>query len=110
MRTEMLQSYRTPEEPHCDNPGCIILYKGKHCIFCDAAIEILYNTLKLYSLSHEVIHEIDIDASDSVYADDVIGLPTIRICKELITGLPDEHQIGTALVRAFMNGCFDERV
>ncbi len=108
MQLEAETTTRTNIEETCDKSCCIKIYKGKNCIFCEAAREVLNETLNLYGLTETAIQEIDVDNPDSVYASDIVGLPSIRICKELFTGLPDKHQIGTAIVRNFMKSCLIE--
>jgi hypothetical protein len=107
VRIEAIQTCNTCTEAYCDKPGCIIFYKGEQCIFCDAAKEILNEALSLYGISWSTVHEVEIDNMSAEFTMDVVGVPSIRICSNLITGLPDEHLIGTAIIHAIMTGCFN---
>ncbi|MGY5875512.1 MAG: hypothetical protein RTU30_07185 [Candidatus Thorarchaeota archaeon] len=108
MRLEAIQSCITSTGTSCDKPGCVVFYRGEHCIFCDAAREILNHTLSLYGLSESLVYEVDLDMNEnSVDLSGIVGLPAIRICDEIITGLPDECAVGTALIRALVTGCFN---
>ena len=61
------------------NPSFISLYKGRNCIFCEAAKEILYETLELYGLTKDVVREIDLDDPGVYPSSDISVLPSIRI-------------------------------
>ena len=87
-----------------ENTAFIQLYKGKNCIFCEAAKEILYETLDLFGLTRDVVKEIDIDDSSEYSPSDVAVLPSIKIYTEVFVGLPDKHNIGTAIARACVMG------
>ena len=91
----------------CSEQSAFIqLYKGRNCIFCEAAKEILYETLDLFGLTRDVVREIDIDDSGEYSTSDVVVLPSIKICTEVFVGLPDKHNIGTAIARACVMGCY----
>jgi hypothetical protein len=107
VRIEAIQTCHTRTEAFCERPGCIIFYKGEQCIFCDVAKEVLNETLSLYGFSWSIVQEVDVDnINDPEYMTDIVGVPSIRIGSNLITGLPDEHLVGTALIHAILTGCF----
>jgi hypothetical protein len=101
-------SMRTP----CGRCGCIIIYTGKLCLFCEAAKEIIGEAITNYGVSDDVICQIDVDAGEGEGCgceDVVTSLPTIRICEVVLEGLPDEGQVTDAVLRALMMDCFCDR-
>ncbi|MFW9921449.1 MAG: hypothetical protein ACFFED_17755 [Candidatus Thorarchaeota archaeon] len=93
----------------CGKRGCIIFYKGEHCIFCSPADEILRDVLKQFGVSEDMIHEVDFGIDDTSAADEgIVALPTIEICNECIVGLPREGSVRDAIVKAIMHDCFCE--
>ncbi|MFW9957606.1 MAG: hypothetical protein ACFFCT_06010 [Candidatus Odinarchaeota archaeon] len=100
------QSTTTP----CGKCGCIIMYKGEICIFCDAVIEILQEALSSFGVPRSAIRSVDIDSEDNCGCsiDDIQMLPTIKICDVKLTGIPDEQIVNDAVIRAIMKDCFCE--
>jgi hypothetical protein len=100
------QSTMTP----CGRCGCIIMYRGELCIFCDAAIEILQDALTSFGVPSSAIRSVDIESEEACgcETDDIQMLPTIKICDVKLTGLPDEQLVNDAVIRAVMKDCFCE--
>lgn len=94
----------------CGKCSCIIMYKGDLCIFCDAAIEMIQDALSNYGVSSSAIRSVDVesDVACDCNTDDVLALPTIKICDVMLTGLPDEQIVNDAVIRAIMKECFCE--
>ncbi|MHA1905878.1 MAG: thioredoxin domain-containing protein [Candidatus Thorarchaeota archaeon] len=93
----------------CGKQGCVVFYKGEHCMFCKPANEILKEALAQFGLSEQSVFEIDIGEDESVAREaGIVGIPTIKICNEVIMGLPDEGSIRDAIVSAVMRDCFCE--
>jgi hypothetical protein len=94
----------------CGKCGCIIMYKGELCIFCDAAIEILKSALSNFGVPNSAIRSVDVESDNDCgcSTDDISVLPTIKICDVKLTGLPDEQIVSDAVIRAIMKDCFCE--
>jgi hypothetical protein len=94
----------------CGKCGCIVMYKGDLCIFCDAAQEILQGALANYGVPTSAIRAVDVESDDDCgcSTDDIMVLPTIKICDVSLTGLPDEQMVNDAVIRAVMKECFCE--
>jgi hypothetical protein len=94
----------------CGRCGCIILYSSPHCLLCDAAHEILQTVLSDFGLSPDLIRKVDIesDEDDGCGLPPPVGLPAIRICDELITGLPDLDVARGAVMQTVLKSCFFE--
>ncbi|NHJ12662.1 MAG: hypothetical protein EAX95_03260 [Candidatus Thorarchaeota archaeon] len=93
----------------CGRCGCIIVYTGDYCFFCDAAKEMLGEAIAQYGVSDSAICQIDVDSEGECGCNDSITrLPTIRICSVKLEGLPDEGQVTDAVLRALMMDCFCE--
>jgi len=96
-------------EVPCGKQGCVVFYKGEHCMFCQPASEILKESLLQFGLKESSVCEIDIGEHEDVAREaGIVGLPTIEICGEVIMGLPDEGSIRDAIVNAIMQDCFCE--
>ena len=97
------------QETSCGKTGCIMLYTGEHCFFCGMAHEVLESAVEMYGLASTTIHEVDMDNDENREREpDVTGLPTIKICDEIIQGLPQEQEVKDAVMRALMKDCFCE--
>ena len=97
------------QKTECGRCSCIILYSSKHCILCDAALEMLYSVISDFGLPKSVIKKIDVlTEDDGCNLPAPVGLPAIRICQELLTGLPDIDVARGAVMHAVLNGCFSE--
>ena len=97
------------QKTECGRCSCIILYSSEHCILCDAALEILYSVISDFGLPKSVIKRIDVlTEDDGCNLPAPVGLPAIRICQELLTGLPDIDVARGAVMHAVLNGCFSE--
>ena len=91
----------------CGKEACIIFYKGEHCFFCDAAIEMLSGLISEFGMTEASILQIDVDKGcDS--CDDVRGLPAMRICDRLLVGLTEETIMRDALLQAMLRDCFQD--
>jgi hypothetical protein len=101
-----VQSASTP----CGKCGCIVMYRGDLCLFCDAAEEILEEALSSYGVPTSAIRSVDVESDDTCgcSTDDISALPTITICDVKLTGLPDEQMVNDAVIRAIMKECFCE--
>ncbi|MFX0107203.1 MAG: hypothetical protein ACFE7R_02875 [Candidatus Hodarchaeota archaeon] len=111
MTSNAINWSETKTKTPCGRCACIILYKGQYCLFCDAARELLGETVSQFGVTDNVICQVDIDTApfDSCgCSDDVTQLPTIRICNVVLEGLPDEGQVNDAVIRALMMDCFCE--
>ena len=75
---------------------------------CDAALEILQTVVSDFGLPKNVIQKVDVlsEDDDGCGLPPPVGLPAIRICQELITGLPDMDAARGAVMHAVLNGCF----
>ena len=97
----------------CGRAGCIVLYKGEACIFCDAALETLNSIVEEFGLPHNSVCALDADE----FCDDLspgypgpMGLPTIRVCREILVGLPDPDSARGAIMHAALRECFLENL
>jgi hypothetical protein len=61
-----------------------------------------------FALSPDVISIVDIKATygNSNDPPSPMGLPAIRICEEVITGLPQIDEAKSAIMHAVLKGCF----
>jgi hypothetical protein len=102
-------TYKT-QRTECGRCACIILYTSEQCVLCDAALEIMYSVLSDFGLSHSVIRKVDIaKCDDDGCAIPVpLGLPAIRICEEIIRGLPDIDEARGAVMHAVLKNCFSD--
>ena len=93
----------------CGRCSCIILYSSEHCILCDAALEILYSVISDFGLPPSTIRVVDVlDDNSGCDLPPPVGLPAIRVCQEVITGLPDMDTARSAVMHAVLNGCFSD--
>ncbi|MFW9886980.1 MAG: hypothetical protein ACFFER_02285 [Candidatus Thorarchaeota archaeon] len=109
--TDVIPTTKNSMKTSCGRCGCIIVYTGKLCLFCDAAKEIIEEAITNYGVSDDVICQINVDAGEGEGCgceDVVTSLPTIRICEVVLEGLPDEDQVTDAVLRALMMDCFCE--
>ncbi|MHA2299423.1 MAG: hypothetical protein ACXACD_00555 [Candidatus Thorarchaeota archaeon] len=107
--TDVMPIAKNSSKPPCGRCGCIIVYTGKLCLFCDAAKAIIGEAINQYGVSNDAICQIDVDAGEESGCgceDTVTSLPTIRICEVVLEGLPDEGQVTDAVLRALMMDCF----
>lgn len=78
-------------------------------MLCDAALEILHSVISDFGLPPSVIRKVDILLDDDgCNLPPPVGLPAIRICKEVITGIPDIDLARSAVMQAVLNGCFSD--
>lgn len=110
MKAEVKSVSDIPRTTACGQCGCIVMYKGELCIFCDAAAEILNGALSNFGVSNKAIRSVDVESGDDCgcSTDDISVLPTIKICDVKLTGLPDEQMVNDAVIRAIMKDCFIE--
>ena len=109
VRTESTLLPLETQKTDCGRCGCIILYSSEHCVLCDAALELLQSVLSDFGLSPSVIRKVDVLLDDDgCNLPPPVGLPAIRICQEVITGLPDIDLTRSAVMQAVLNGCFTE--
>jgi len=94
----------------CGRHSCIILYSSENCFLCDAALKILYSVISDFGLPHSIIRKVDVlnDDDDDCNLPSPVGLPAIRICQDVILGLPDMDIVRSAVMHAVMNGCFSD--
>ena len=111
VRTESAHLSIASPRTDCGRCSCIILYSSEKCVLCDAALEILYSVISDFGLPTSVIRKVDVlndDDDDGCCLPPPVGLPAIRICQELITGLPDLDTARGAVMHAVLNGCFSD--
>ena len=109
VRTESAQLSIESPKTDCGRCSCIILYSSEKCILCDAALEILYSVISDFGLPTSVIRKVDVFSDDDGCGlPPPVALPAIRICQELITGLPDLDTARGAVMHAVLNGCFSD--
>jgi len=109
VRTESAIIPFESKKTECGRCGCIVIYSSDHCILCDAALEILYSVISDFGLSPEIVKKVDIlDQDDDNFVPSLVGLPAMRICDELLTGLPDVDVARAAVMHAVLNGCFSD--
>ena len=93
----------------CGRCSCIILYSSEKCVLCDAAMELLQTVVSDFGLPVSAIKKVDIlHGNDGSDLPPPVGLPAMRICQELITGLPDLDSMRGAVMHAVLNGCFSD--
>ena len=93
----------------CGRCSCIILYTSEHCILCDAALEIMYSVISDFGLPPSAIKVVDVlDDNCGCDLPPPVGLPAMRVCQEVITGLPDMDTARGAVMHAVLNGCFSD--
>ncbi len=109
IRTESISTLTAQEKCDCGRCSCIILYSSEYCILCDAALEIMYSVISEFGLSPNVIRKIDITAEDDGCSlPPPVSLPAMRICQEVLTGIPDMDVARGAVMHAVLKGCFSE--
>ncbi|TFH04385.1 MAG: hypothetical protein E4H14_14865 [Candidatus Thorarchaeota archaeon] len=111
MTVTPLSAHLSIESPKtdCGRCSCIILYSSEKCILCDVALEILYSVISDFGLPASVIKKVDIlNDDDGSGLPLPVGLPAIRICQDVITGLPDMDTARSAVMHAILNGCFSD--
>ncbi|UCE09570.1 MAG: hypothetical protein JSW61_11440 [Candidatus Thorarchaeota archaeon] len=88
----------------------MVFYTSDDCYLCGAAKEILTGVVGDFGLQDNVISIVDIDSCRNFDNElsDIFALPAIRICGEVITGLPDPDKARTRLMLAIMNECFGQ--
>ena len=109
IRTESAHLSIESPKTDCGRCSCIILYSSENCILCDAALEILYSVISDFGLPLSIIRTVDIlNDDDGCNLPPPVGLPAIRICQDVITGLPDMDTARSAVMHAILNGCFSD--
>jgi glutaredoxin len=93
----------------CGKSSCIVLYKGDGCVFCDAASEILESVVSEFNIPSDYIEKVDVGVMNDPESRSFnqMGLPAIKICNEIIFGLPDVDMLRSAIVNAILKGCFN---
>ena len=96
------------QQQRCGKSACIVMYKGEHCVFCDAAWEILDSILSEFNIPSDFVEKIDISLMNETESQSFnkMGIPAIEICNEIIFGLPDVDMVRSAVVSAILKGCF----
>ncbi|MBN2228743.1 MAG: hypothetical protein JW779_04045 [Candidatus Thorarchaeota archaeon] len=95
------------KECACGQCSCIILYTSPKCILCNAALEILYSVISDFGLSQDVVSIVDITSEEEACnIPPTASLPAMKICQELLTGLPDLDVARGAVMHAVLKGCF----
>ena len=109
VRTESALLPIETQKTECGRCSCIILYSSEICVLCDAAMEIMQTVISDFGLPTSVIKKIDVlNEDDGCDLPAPVGLPAIRICQELLTGLPDIDVARGAVMHAVLNGCFSD--
>ncbi|NWF94976.1 MAG: hypothetical protein HXY34_02440 [Candidatus Thorarchaeota archaeon] len=109
MQLETDLAIRSAEKSSCGQCSCVIIYKGNHCVFCTPAFELLKNALAEYGLDESIVSEVSIEDGCECGCDvDIAGIPAIRICRELIHGVPQEDHLRDSLMQAMMKSCFQD--
>lgn len=109
VRTESAHLSIESPKTNCGRCSCIILYSSEKCVLCDAALEILYSAISDFGLPPSVVQKVDVlNYDDGCGLPPPVGLPAIRICQDLITGLPDMDTARSAVMHAVLNGCFSD--
>ncbi|MCK5238548.1 MAG: hypothetical protein KAR33_03305 [Candidatus Thorarchaeota archaeon] len=92
----------------CGRNGCVVIYTGDNCAFCDTAFETLRDVLSDFGLSSSVISEVNVTSGIQCACDipGIVTLPTIRVCDQLITGLPQIDEARSSIMHAILKGCF----
>jgi hypothetical protein len=109
VRTESAMYSLETSKTQCGRCSCIILYSSEMCVLCDAALEVMYSVVEDFGLPKSVIRKVDVVNGDP--ESDLpppVGLPAMRICEEVIVGLPDIDTARSAVMHAILNGCFAE--
>ena len=109
VRTESALLTLESQDTECGRCSCIILYSSEQCVLCDAAMELLQTVVSDFGLPLSVIRKVDIlHDDDGCGLPPPVGLPAIRICQELITGLSDMDTMRGAVMHEVLNGCFSD--
>jgi hypothetical protein len=110
MKTEAIPVSGTETKTPCGKCSCIIVYTSEFCVFCEAAEEILIDALTNFGVSKTAIREVYVETKDECgcRTDDVTMLPTIKVCDQHLTGLPEEQSMNDAVMQAIMKDCFCE--
>jgi len=109
VRTESAQLTIESPKTDCGRCSCIILYSSENCVLCDAALELLYSVISDFGLPHSVVRKVDVlNDDDGCDLPPPVGLPAIRICQDVIIGLPDMDTARGAVMQAVLNGCFSD--
>lgn len=111
MKIEAIHMSGAETKTPCGKCSCIILYTSEFCVFCEAAEEILIEALMNFGVSKTAIREVDVETEDECgcRTDDVTMLPTIKVCDQFLTGLPEEQSMRDAVMQAIMKDCFCEQ-
>jgi hypothetical protein len=70
----------------------------------------VYDVVADFGLSRDMVRVVNIleDADDGCDLPPPVGVPAMRICDELISGLPDRDVARGAVMQAILKGCFHE--
>ncbi|MFW9962772.1 MAG: glutaredoxin family protein [Candidatus Sifarchaeia archaeon] len=110
MKTEVISMSGAVTKTPCGKCSCIIVYTSEFCVFCEAAEEILIEALTNFGVPITAIREVDVETESECgcRTDDVTMLPTIKVCDQHITGIPEEQSMKDAVMQAIMKECFCE--
>ncbi|MHA1909694.1 MAG: hypothetical protein ACW98Y_20510 [Candidatus Thorarchaeota archaeon] len=108
VRIESTRTEYPKVDSSCGRSGCIAIYTGDNCVFCDSALETLREALSDFGIDSSVISEINLSSGFTCVCDlpRIVTLPTIRVCDTLISGLPDIDEARSRLMQALLKGCF----
>jgi len=107
VRTESAIISLEDGKTECGQCSCIIVYSSEHCVLCEAAMEVMNTVISDFGLPTTIIQKMDILEQDKICSlPPPVGLPAIRICQEILTGLPDIDEARSAVMHAVLNGCF----
>jgi len=92
----------------CGRAGCLVLFTGDDCAFCDGARESIISALSDFGITYDVVAEVNISSGVECACDlpGIVTLPTVRVCDQLISGLPQIDDIRAHLMHAILKGCF----
>ncbi len=107
MRAESVVELESVVRTNCGRCSCVILYRSEHCVFCEPAEEALDEALREYGLSRALVSQVMVDRGCECGCDaDVAGVPAIRVCDQMVHGIPEEDTLRDLLLRAIMMPCF----
>ncbi len=109
MKSQVAGSLDEVQACKCGRCGCVVVYSGNHCIFCEMTIEMVCDLLKEFSMGVEGVVIVDIEKGCSCGCSaEVTALPAVRVCDQTVVGLPDRTSLRELLINAMMSDCFHQ--
>ena len=103
----ILPAWKEERELPCGRDACITFYKSEHCVFCGPTYDNMMRILDELGVSRSWVEVLSVDDPESgVTEEDLIALPTIRICEDEVEGYSEEDDIRTLVLQMIMKGCF----